>query len=82
MAGADDSPFPPLLNELARVRRSNLTAAIGDVDKIINLLANAREQVAAGIAAFPPNKPSVRSASTDQSLSAIQMRTHIESAWR
>ncbi|UNI23397.1 hypothetical protein JDV02_009219 [Purpureocillium takamizusanense] len=47
MAGADDSPFPPLLNELARVRRSNLTAAIGDVDKIIDLLANAREQVAA-----------------------------------
>ncbi|KYK61285.1 regulator of gluconeogenesis Rmd5 [Drechmeria coniospora] len=47
MAGAEDSPFPPLLNELARVRRSNLTAAIGDVDKIIGLLMAARDQVAA-----------------------------------
>ncbi|KAJ6442864.1 regulator of gluconeogenesis Rmd5 [Purpureocillium lavendulum] len=59
MAGADDSPFPPLLNELARVRRSNLTAAIGDVDNIIELLTSAREQVAAGNA--PPKEPSIPS---------------------
>ncbi len=47
---ADDtaSPFGPLLLELARMRKSNLTAAIDDVDKIIDLLSAAREQVAAG----------------------------------
>ncbi|OAA81240.1 regulator of gluconeogenesis Rmd5 [Akanthomyces lecanii RCEF 1005] len=46
---ADDtaSPFGPLLLELARMRKSNLTAAIDDVDKIIDLLSAAREQVAA-----------------------------------
>lgn len=49
-AMADDtaSPFGPLLLELARMRKSNLTAAIDDVDKIIDLLSAAREQVAAG----------------------------------
>ncbi|PNY28017.1 Regulator of gluconeogenesis Rmd5 [Tolypocladium capitatum] len=50
MAGPDDdtaSPFAPLLVELARMRKSNLTAAIRDVDQIISLLMSAREQVAA-----------------------------------
>lgn len=77
MAGADDSPFPPLLNELARVRRSNLTAAIGDVDKIIDLLANAREQVAAGIAALSPQTslPSARPPLTRASLPSRGGRT-------
>ncbi|KAK5992674.1 E3 ubiquitin-protein ligase RMND5A [Cladobotryum mycophilum] len=49
MAGSDDdvvSPFAPLLAELARMRKSNLTAAIDDVDNIIDLLTKAREQVA------------------------------------
>lgn len=51
MATADEalqSPFGPLQVELARMRKSNLTAAIDDVDKIIYLLNNAREQIAAG----------------------------------
>lgn len=51
MAGSDDdnlSPFAPLLAELARMRRSNLTAAIHDVDTVIELLTAAREQVAGG----------------------------------
>ncbi|KJK91313.1 hypothetical protein H633G_04863 [Metarhizium anisopliae BRIP 53284] len=50
MAGAEDdtpsSPFGPLLAELARMRKSNLNAAINDVDSIIDLLTAAREQVA------------------------------------
>ncbi|PTB68218.1 hypothetical protein BBK36DRAFT_1134863 [Trichoderma citrinoviride] len=41
------SPFGPLQAELARMRKSNLTAAIQDVDKIIDYLVAAREQVAA-----------------------------------
>ena len=48
MADDNASPFGPLLLELARMRRSNLSAAIGDVDKIIDLLSTTREQVAAG----------------------------------
>lgn len=50
-AMADDtvSPFGPLLLELARMRKSNLTTAIDGVDKIIDLLSAAREQVAAGM---------------------------------
>lgn len=52
MAGAEDdtpsSPFGPLLAELARMRKSNLNAAINDVDSIIDLLTAAREQVAGG----------------------------------
>ncbi|RFU75562.1 regulator of gluconeogenesis rmd5 [Trichoderma arundinaceum] len=50
MSGSGDdivSPFGPLQTELARMRRSNLTAAIQDVDKIIEYLVAAREQVAA-----------------------------------
>ncbi|KAF7549806.1 hypothetical protein G7Z17_g6144 [Cylindrodendrum hubeiense] len=49
MAGSDDhvSPFGPLMAELARMRKSNLTSAIEDVDQIIDLLTAAREQVAA-----------------------------------
>ena len=43
------SPFAPLMAELARMRKSNLTAAIDDVDSIINLLTAAREQVAQGM---------------------------------
>ncbi|KAL6413525.1 putative regulator of gluconeogenesis Rmd5 [Ilyonectria robusta] len=48
MAGSDDhvSPFGPLMAELARMRKSNLTSAIDDVDQIIDLLTAAREQVA------------------------------------
>ncbi|KPM35640.1 hypothetical protein AK830_g10927 [Neonectria ditissima] len=49
MTGSDDhvSPFGPLMAELARMRKSNLTSAIEDVDQIIDLLTAAREQVAA-----------------------------------
>ncbi|KAM0466899.1 hypothetical protein ACHAPV_000409 [Trichoderma viride] len=50
MAGSNDdivSPFGPLQNELARMRGANLTAAIEDVDKIIEHLVAAREQIAA-----------------------------------
>ncbi|KAG5979755.1 hypothetical protein E4U55_004801 [Claviceps digitariae] len=50
MAGMEDdmpaSPFGPLLAEVARMRKSNLNAAIQDVDAIIDLLTAAREQVA------------------------------------
>ncbi|KAK2594553.1 hypothetical protein QQS21_007725 [Conoideocrella luteorostrata] len=50
MAGAEDdmpsSPFGPLLAEVARMRKSNLSAAIQDVDSIIDLLTAAREEVA------------------------------------
>ncbi|RDA90260.1 hypothetical protein CP533_4604 [Ophiocordyceps camponoti-saundersi (nom. inval.)] len=49
MTGGDDetlSPFAPLLAELARMRKSNLSSAIQDVDKIIDLLSKTREQVA------------------------------------
>lgn len=51
MAEPDDdhpSPFGPLQVELARMRKSNLTGAIDDVEKIIDLLTAAREQVAEG----------------------------------
>jgi E3 ubiquitin-protein transferase RMND5 len=52
MAGADEdvspSPFAPLHVELARMRKSTLRSAISDVDKIIDLLVAAREQVAEG----------------------------------
>ncbi|KAH8121794.1 CTLH/CRA C-terminal to lish motif domain-containing protein [Trichoderma asperelloides] len=41
------SPFGPLQNELARMRGANLTPAIQDVDKIIEYLVAARDQVAA-----------------------------------
>ncbi|KAL6904571.1 CTLH/CRA C-terminal to lish motif domain-containing protein [Trichoderma evansii] len=50
MASSGDdivSPFGPLQKELARMRGANLTAAIQDVDKIIEYLVAAREQVAA-----------------------------------
>ncbi|OAA48544.1 Ran binding protein-like, CRA domain protein [Metarhizium rileyi] len=50
MAGAEEdmssSPFGPLLAELARMRKSNVNAAINDIDSIINLLTAARDQVA------------------------------------
>lgn len=51
MAGPDEdtpSPFAPLLADLARMRRSNLTTAIDDVDRILDLLAGTRDQVARG----------------------------------
>ena len=54
---ADDdlpsSPFGPLLAEVARMRKSNLNAAIEDVDAIIDLLTVARAQVAGGTRAEP-----------------------------
>ncbi|KAK4059440.1 RMD5, regulator of gluconeogenesis [Trichoderma simmonsii] len=46
LGGDIASPFGPLQAELSRMRRSNLTAAIQDVDKIIDYLVAAREQVA------------------------------------
>ena len=42
------SPFAPLMAELARMKKSNLTAVVDDVDQIIDLLTAAREQVAGG----------------------------------
>lgn len=56
MAGSNDdivSPFGPLQNELARMRGANLTAAIQDVDKIIEHLVAARERIAAGTNPLP-----------------------------
>lgn len=47
------SPFGPLQNELTRMRGANLTAAIQDVDKIIEYLVAAREQVAARMNPLP-----------------------------
>ncbi|PHH82435.1 hypothetical protein CDD82_6012 [Ophiocordyceps australis] len=50
MASPNDdlsSPFTPLLAELARMRRANLSTAIKDVDALIETLLQAREQVAA-----------------------------------
>ncbi|KAF9771257.1 hypothetical protein IL306_011115 [Fusarium sp. DS 682] len=49
MAEADNdhvSPFAPLMVELARMRNSTLKSAIDDVDQVIELLTNAREQIA------------------------------------
>lgn len=65
MTGTDQdhpSPFAPLMAELARMRKSNLSAAIDDVDQIINLLSAAREQVAHGMRSYlsgmaPANTP-------------------------
>lgn len=52
------SPFGPLLAEVARMRKSNLNAAIQDVDAIIDLLTAAREQVAGGTGNPPtPSDP-------------------------
>lgn len=47
------SPFQPLEAELDRMRRSTLTAAIDDVDGIIELLELARQQISEGIACLP-----------------------------
>ncbi|PHH91638.1 hypothetical protein CDD83_10924 [Cordyceps sp. RAO-2017] len=52
MAGLEEdapSPFAPLLAELARMRKSNLSAAIADVDAITDLLCKVREQVAGDV---------------------------------
>lgn len=52
MAGPEDdhpSPFGPLQVELARMKKSNLTAAIDDVDDILTLLTEARNRVAQGM---------------------------------
>ncbi|KAH7319999.1 CTLH/CRA C-terminal to lish motif domain-containing protein [Stachybotrys elegans] len=49
MAGTDDdapSPFTSLYPEIARMKRSNLRAAIDDIDKIIQSLEHTRAQVA------------------------------------
>jgi hypothetical protein len=65
MAGVEEdmpsSPFGPLLAELARMRKSNLNAAINDVDSIIDLLTAARDQVAGGTG--PQPKRFIRSTS-------------------
>lgn len=42
------SPFQPLEADLERMRRSTLTAAIDDVDRIIELLEATRQQIAEG----------------------------------
>jgi hypothetical protein len=55
MAEADNdhvSPFAPLMVELARMRNRTLKSAIDDVDQVIELLTNAREQIAQGELAF------------------------------
>lgn len=52
MAGPEHdhpSPFGPLQVELARMKKSNLTAAIDDVDDILTLLTEARNRVAQGM---------------------------------
>lgn len=75
MAGAEDdmpsSPFGPLLAELARMRKSNLNAAINDVDAIIDLLSAAREQVAGGTKTLgpPANEPACHGVQTRLTLS-------------
>lgn len=43
------SPFAPLMAELARMRNKNLKSAIDDVDSVIDLLVNARDQIAQGM---------------------------------
>ncbi|KAI9171660.1 regulator of gluconeogenesis Rmd5 [Paramyrothecium foliicola] len=51
MPGLDDdnpSPFTSLYADLARMKKAKLKAAIDDVDKIIDLLASTRDQVARG----------------------------------
>lgn len=56
MPGAENghpSPFKPLEPELQRMRKSNLSAAIDDVDKVIELLQSTRDQVAQGSDAVP-----------------------------
>lgn len=42
------SPFQPLEADLERMRGSTLTAAIDDVDRIIELLESTREQISEG----------------------------------
>jgi hypothetical protein len=42
------SPFATLRADVARMRRSGLRHAINDVDKVIDILTAAREQVAQG----------------------------------
>jgi hypothetical protein len=48
MANEDLSFFQPLADDVERMRKSNLTAAIGDVDRIIELLEAARKQISEG----------------------------------
>jgi hypothetical protein len=43
------SPFAPLRADVSRMRRSGLRHAISDIDKVIDLLTAAREQVAQGV---------------------------------
>lgn len=42
------SPFAALQADVERMKGSNLTSAIDDVDSVIDLLMAAREQVAGG----------------------------------
>lgn len=63
-----DSDIPVLLNELDRLATGTserLTAAVEDVDKIIELLTQAREQIAQGLRAPFLHFPSTANASTD-----------------
>ena len=46
------SPFAPLMVELARMRNRTLKTVVDDVDKVIDLLTNAREKIAQGELAF------------------------------
>lgn len=47
-ANEHPSPFGPVQAELAKMRRSNLGAAISDVDQIIALLEQTRDMVETG----------------------------------
>lgn len=52
----DEPDIPGLLSELDRLANGTtdrLTAAVEDVDKIIDILTNAREQIAEGTPVLP-----------------------------
>lgn len=77
-----DKDIPVLLNELDRLATGTserLTAAVEDVDKIIELLTQARAQIAQGLSASPttsvlPAPP--LTCSRKQRLIHIQQASH------
>lgn len=48
MSELPSSPFPPLMAELAKMEKSNLTAAIDNVESIIQELERVRAQIDGG----------------------------------